>query len=98
MPSKTTPKRGRGRPSGSVKITIDDVAVMHGFPKPTVYGWTRQMCLDGKAVLPAKKYGHLVRVLRSDALAVPERLTMRLPRRRPSFFSQGSDGQGGDDE
>lgn len=71
---------------------------MHGFPAPTVYGWTRQMCRDGKPVLPAKKYGHLVRVLKADAVAVPERLKLRTPRRRPSFFSQGSIDQGGDDE
>lgn len=97
MPPETKPpKRGRGRPAGSVKITIDDVAEMHGFPPPTVYGWTRQMCLDGKPVLPTKKYGHLVRVLKSDALAVPERLKLRMPR-RPSFFSQTSNA-GGDDE
>lgn len=97
--SKERRKRRKGRPAGSVKITIDDVAEMHGFPVPTVYGWTRQKCRDGKPVLPVTKFGHLVRVLRSDAEKVPERLKLRTRRAAPSFFSKRApDADGGNDE
>ena len=83
-------KRRRGRPCGPAqKLTIAEVAALHGFPESTVYGWTRQKCRDGKPVLPVTKFGHLVRVLRSDAEKVPERLKLR-PRRAPSFFSLGA--------
>lgn len=63
---------------------------MHGFAEATVYGWTRQMCLDGKPVLPVTKFGRLVRVLRSDAEKVPERLMLRKRGPALSFFSVGA--------
>jgi transposase len=68
-------------------MTIDQVAAMHGFSVPTVYGWTRQTCVDGLPVLPVVKYGRRVRVRASDAEQVPERLLQRL--RRPSSFFMG---------
>jgi transposase len=68
-------------------LTIDEVAAMHGFSAPTVYGWTRQICVDGLPVLPVVKYAYRVRVHPSDAAQVPERLAMRL--RRPSSFFCG---------
>ena len=68
-------------------LTIDQVAAMHGFSAPTVYGWTRQMCVDGLPVLPVVKYANRVRVRASDAAQVPERLGLRL--RRPSSFFCG---------
>lgn len=84
-------KRKRGRPAGQAeKLTIEEVASLHGFPAPTVYGWTRQMCRDGKPVLPVTKFGHLVRVLRSDAERVPERLKLRKRGPAPSFFSKAT--------
>lgn len=89
--------RRRGRPPGPVqKLTISEVAEMHGFPVPTVYGWTRQLCRDNKPVLPVQKFGRLVRVLRSDAEAVPTRLNLRRPRALPSFFSNSAK-SGGDE-
>lgn len=87
-----------GRPPGAVtKLTIAEVAALHGFPVPTVYGWTRQMWRDGRPVLPVVKFGNRVRVKLSDAEAVPDRLAMRLPR-LPAFFCAVTSDAGGADE
>ena len=66
-------------------MTIDQVAKLHGFSAQTVYGWTRQTCVDGLPVLQVVKYANRVRVRASDAAQVPERLLLRL-RRLSSFF------------
>ena len=90
MSDVTPTKRRRGRPAGPVAmLTIEQVAAMYGFSAPTVYGWTRQICVDGLPVLPVVKYGRRVRVRASDAEQVPERMPLRL--RRPSSFFCGED-------
>lgn len=83
----STSKRRRGRPAGPVAMmTIAEVASMTRFAVPTVYGWTRQLCVDGRTVLPVVKFGNLVRVKVSDVEQVPARQLLRC-RRSVSFFA-----------
>lgn len=57
---------------------------MLSVPLQTVYTWTRQVCYDGKPVLPKRKLGRLVRIKLTDVENLEERLAARRP---SSFFS-----------
>jgi len=88
MSADLTTLRRRGRPAGPEPLcSIKEVAEAFAVPLFTVYGWTRQLCADGKPVLPVRKLGRLVRVRVRDLDALDERL-----RARPSvsFFSGGT--------
>jgi len=65
-----------------------EVAEQLSVPLQTVYSWTRQLCHDGKPVLPKVKLGRLVRIKQSDL----EKLQERLAARRPSSFFSERDG------
>lgn len=80
-----SPKR-RGRPAGPAKLwQVLEVAEQLSVPLQTVYSWTRQLCWDGRPVLPKVKLGRLVRIRQSDLERLPERLAARRPF---SFFSR----------
>lgn len=64
---------------------VQEVAAMLSVPLQTVYTWTRQLCYDGKPVLPKVKLGRLVRIKQSDLDKLQERLAARRP---SSFFSE----------
>lgn len=64
---------------------VKEVATMLSVPLQTVYTWTRQLCHDGKPVLPKRKLGRLVRIKQTDLDKLEERLAARRP---SSFFSE----------
>jgi excisionase family DNA binding protein len=68
-------------------LTITQVAEEVQFARPTVYGWTRERCVDGKPVLPVVRFGRQVRVTRAAVEALPKRLSLRVPAPRFSFFA-----------
>lgn len=55
--------------------------------KWTIYGWLREMCSDGKPVLPHRKLGNMVRIPVRCVDHIEERFPLRLSARPPSFFS-----------
>lgn len=85
--SQVDTKKKRGRPAGAVqRLTVQQVKELLSLKSvQTVYTWTRQLTVDGKPVLPVKKYGRSVRILMTDVEALPDRLASRAP---VSFFAQ----------
>ena len=87
MSDNLTALRRRGRPAGPEPLcTVAEVAEAYAVPVQTVYGWTRQMALDGLPVLPVRKLGRLVRVRVRDLDTLEARLCARPP---VSFFIEG---------
>jgi len=87
------PKRRRGRPpkvQATQYLTVHQVqGLIPGFAVSTIYQWTRELCADGKPVLPAVKFGPKRILFHPESVeAIPARLMTRLPRPVPSFFSR----------
>lgn len=66
---------------------------MLSVPLQTVYSWTRQLCHDGKPVLPKVKLGRRVRIRQSDL----DKLEERLAARRPFSFFASKQGDSSDE-
>jgi len=78
MSERLTTLRKRGRPAGPEPLcTVKEVSEAYAVSLFTVYGWTRQLCADGRPVLPVRKLGRLVRVRVRDLEQLDERLAVR---------------------
>jgi hypothetical protein len=99
-PDNPITKPRPGRPAGPEQLaTVAEVADAMRVPIKTVYRWTREMCRDGKPLLPTKKLGSLVRIRVSDlGEKLEQRMKLRV-RSDPalSFFSAKADNAGGEE-